>query len=99
MSDAILNHEVYTGLGVGCQTKFARRLRSGLREISAGDTVCSPVPPRMLSPLVALDQKHRCNHDNRRSHKTKRIQRKSPPMKQKKVADRHGDGRQNHDEE
>jgi hypothetical protein len=53
----------------------------------------------MLSPLVPLDQNYRRNHDNRGSHKAKRIQRKSAPMKQKNVADCHGDSWQNHDEE
>lgn len=58
-----------------------------------------PVPARMLSPPVPLHQNYRRHHDNRGSHKAKRIQRKSAPMKQKNVADGDGDGRQNHDEE
>ena len=80
--------------------EILRRLRGIVRNFrTRQDARVLPGPARMLSPLVPLDQKHRRNHDNRRPHKAKRIQRESAPMKQKKVADRHGDGRQNHDEE
>lgn len=53
----------------------------------------------MLSPVVPLHQDHCRNDDHRRPHEAKRIQRKPAPMKHKKVADPHGDGRQNDDEE
>lgn len=53
----------------------------------------------MLSPLVPLNQNHRRNDYDRRSHKAKRVQRESAPMKQKNVPDPHGDGRNNDDEE
>lgn len=63
------------------------------------DAAVLSVPARMLSPFVPLHQDHRRDDHDRRSHEAKRIQRKSAPMKHKKVADPHGDGRQNDDEE
>jgi hypothetical protein len=56
-------------------------------------------PARLLSPLVPVDQKQRHTDYDRRSDEAKGLDGESTPMKQIEVADAHGDGRQNHDEE
>jgi hypothetical protein len=56
-------------------------------------------PARGLPTLVPLDQNHRDNRHHRRRDKPEWLQHEPQPMKHEEVADSHGDGGQNDDEE
>jgi hypothetical protein len=69
------------------------------RKISVIVMMPLTAPARSLSALAPLNQNHRRDNHNRRTHKTKWLQRKSKPMKHKNVAQPYGHRRQNDDEE
>jgi hypothetical protein len=54
---------------------------------------------RSFAAPAPLNQKDRSNNHNRRANKTEWLQGKPEPMKHEEVAQPHGDGRNNHDEE
>jgi hypothetical protein len=56
-------------------------------------------PTRRFPALAPLNQNHRRDNHNRSNYKTEWLQSKPQPMKHEDVAEPHGNGRQNDDEE
>src|ERR1700686_3221579 len=69
------------------------------RKISAIVMMPLVAPARGFSIFAPLDKKHRRGNHNRRHHKTKWLQHEPQIMEHEEVAQAHGDGRQNDDEE
>jgi hypothetical protein len=56
-------------------------------------------PARSFAPLASLHQENRANNQNGRTYETKWLQREAEEVKHQQVAEAHGEGGNDNDEE